>query len=233
MLIWLASFPRSGNTLARTLLRQVFDLRTHSKYEPAGSPSMDHRLTDIMGAAKYEGNFPTFLDAARHAPAVTVCKTHDEPEGDDRAIYVVRNGLVATDSYRHYLSALNGSETPWSEVLGRATAFENWSRHLDAWRPLDREGTLIVRYEDLVERPEAVIADIAGFLELRPVTGWSNPWKAVNSIGPNFFRRGLAQIPETITTAERDAFVGLHGAWMARLGYSADLPASSLRSAAR
>lgn len=219
MIVWLASFPRSGNTLLRSMLRGVFGLETFSKYEPVGSPSMDQRLTDLIGVTKYEGDFKAFATAARAADDLSITKTHDAPEGADKAIYVVRDGLVATDSYRHYRTATERSEVAWSDVLAADRPFDNWSLHLEAWRPLERPDTLLVRYEDLVGAPEVEIARISAFLERPALNVWADPWETANSIGPNFFRRGRADRPDSITAEEAEAFMALHGVWMGRLGY--------------
>ncbi|GGL41590.1 sulfotransferase domain-containing protein [Caulobacter rhizosphaerae] len=219
MIVWLASFPRSGNTLLRSVLRGVFGLETFSKYEPAGSPSMDQRLTDLIGVTKYEGDFGAFSTAAREADDLRIIKTHDGPEGLDKAIYVVRDGLVATDSYRHYRTATEGRQVSWLEVLAADRPFDNWSLHLDAWRPLERPETLLVRYEDLVGAPETEIGRIAAFLGRPALNRWVDPWETVNNIGPNFFRRGKADRPASITSDEAEAFMALHGEWMGRLGY--------------
>jgi len=219
MIVWLASFPRSGNTLLRSMLRGVFGLETFSKYEPAGSPSMDQRLTDLIGVTKYEGDFGAFAAAAREAEELSIIKTHDAPEGADKAIYIVRDGLVATDSYRHYRTATEGRAVAWSEVLAADRPFDNWSLHLDAWQPVERPETLLLRYENLVGAPEVEIERIASFLGRSALNSWEDPWVTANSIGPNFFRRGKADRPASISADETEAFMALHGEWMRLLGY--------------
>jgi hypothetical protein len=182
---------------------------------------MDRRLTDMIGVAKYEGDLPVFVEAARSGGDSVILKTHDQPEGEDAAIYVVRNGLVATDSYRHYRSRVEAREVSWQEMIEDSTVFGNWSRHLDAWSPLSRGRTLVVRYEDVVDRPQVVIGEVRSFLRREPVAAWVNPWSEAHAIGPNFFRRGLPSVPDTVTPEERAAFMALHGEWMERLAYTA------------
>lgn len=204
----------------RSLLRRTFGLASYSKYEPAGSPSMDKRLTDMIGVAKYEGDLPVFVETARSIADDVILKTHDEPEGEDAAIYVVRNGLVATDSYRHYRSRVEGRDVSWREVIEDSTVFGNWSRHLDAWSPLSRGRTLVVRYEDVIDDPSVVVQALAAFLDREPIDAWENPWSEAHAIGPNFFRRGLPTVPDTVTPEERAVFMAVHGEWMERLAYA-------------
>lgn len=223
MIVWLASFPRSGNTLVRTVLQSVFGLKSYSKYEAkaARSPKgMADSLVSTIGALSYEGDYPEFYAAARDNPELMVVKTHDQPEDHGKAIYVVRNGLVATDSYRHYRVQIDEQDAPWSEIVDGATPFNNWSLHLDAWNPLERPDTLLLTYESLIGEPAAAHARIAAFLDVEPIAPWIDPWASMNTARPDFFRRGQAGVPETLTAEEIEVFMARHGAWMGRLGYA-------------
>lgn len=222
MIIWLASFPRSGNTLTRMMLQAVFGLNSYSKYEAkaARSPKgMNEEIVATIGAVSYDGEYSELVARAQAAPELVVIKTHDQPETHDKAIYVVRNGLVATDSYRHYRAQIDEQEASWYEIVNGSTPFNNWSLHLDAWNPLDRPNTLLLRYEDLISEPQIAHTKIGRFLDLEPISSWQNPWSQVNAARPDFFRRGKASVPETVTPLEVQAFMDRHGEWMERLGY--------------
>jgi hypothetical protein len=148
-----------------------------------------------------------------------VVKTHNGPEDDCAAIYVVRNGLAATVSYRHYLRAFGGQEATWEEVVGPCPPFGNWSSHLDAWKPLDRPRTLVIRYEDILAEPARVIERLSAFLGLKAAAAWANPFTELQRQEPDFFRKGQSGEPEELTPAERHAFLAMHRPWMERLGY--------------
>ncbi|WP_308424038.1 sulfotransferase domain-containing protein [Caulobacter rhizosphaerae] len=223
MIVWLASFPRSGNTLVRTVLQSVFGLKSYSKYEAKASRSpkgMADHLVSAIGAVSYDGDYPEFYASAQADPGVTVVKTHDQPEDGGQAIYVVRNGLVATDSYRHYRIQIDEQHAPWPEIVNGGTPFNNWSLHLDAWNPLERPDTLLLTYEALVREPTAAHARIAEFLDVEPVAAWVDPWASMNAARPDFFRRGQAGVPDTLTGEEIEIFMARHGEWMRRLGYA-------------
>jgi hypothetical protein len=232
MVIWLASFPRSGNTMLRMMLRTVFGAATHSKYEAIGDrpPEAAGRWTvnpvgQRIGASFYseaEG-WPRFLARARESEGTYLVKTHDAPEGADKAIYVVRNGLVATDSYRHFLEGALGRPVAWPELVVAPQPFENWSNHLDAWQPEARPETLLLRYEVLVHDPSLAIRLIRDFTGLPVQTEWTDPWHAVHAEAPGFFRRGRTTIPAELTDGELQCFMRSHAAWMERLGYAEDI----------
>ncbi len=232
MVIWLASFPRSGNTMLRIMFRSVFGLSTYSKHEAIGDRPVeenglwvDDAVGGRIGARFYteaEG-WSGFLARARDSRETYLIKTHDGPEGADKAIYVVRNGLVATDSYRHFLEAADGRPVGWTDLLAKPHAFENWSAHLDAWRPDSRPDTLLIRYEMLVGDPMLAIRLIRDFAGLAPVAAWDNPWTTLREAAPNFFRRGRTAIPEELTADEIDRFMAIHSGWMERLGYDRDV----------
>jgi hypothetical protein len=232
MVIWLASFPRSGNTMLRMMFRSVFGLSTYSKHEALGDRPVrekglwvDDVVGDRIGARFYaeaEG-WAGFLARARESSEPHLIKTHDGPEGSDKTIYVVRNGLVATDSYRHFLEAAGGRPVDWDELLARRHVFENWSAHLDAWRPDSRPDTLVIRYEMLVGDPALAIRLISGFTGLAPVAAWDDPWTILQEAAPHFFRRGRTSIPEELADDPIDRFMAIHAGWMERLGYDRDV----------
>ncbi|MBO9559090.1 MAG: sulfotransferase domain-containing protein [Caulobacter sp.] len=209
--------------MVRTVLRSVFGIESYSKYEAKASRSpkgMADDLVSAIGAVPYDGEYPDFYAAAAADPGTAVVKTHDQPEDHGKAIYVVRNGLVATDSYRHYRIQIDEQHAPWSEIVNGDTPFNNWSLHLDAWNPLERPDTLLLTYESLVSEPAVAHARIAQFLDVEPVATWIDPWPAMNAARPDFFRRGQATVPETLTAEEIEIFMARHGEWMGRLGYA-------------
>jgi hypothetical protein len=205
------------------MLRSVFGLNSYSKYEASAARSpkgMADDLVSTIGAVSYEGDYPEFFAAAEADPATVLVKTHDQPENGGKAIYVVRNGLVATDSYRHYRVQIDEQTAPWSEIVNGGTPFNNWSLHLDAWNPLDRPDTLLLTYEGLVSDPATAHGQIAEFLGIAPIATWTDPWANLNAARPDFFRRGKASIPETLTAEEIEIFMARHGDWMRRLQYT-------------
>lgn len=220
MLIWLASFPRSGNSLLRTIFNRCFGLATYSKYECTNDYT-NAEIATFMGACPYEGRLDEFLAMARSSDAVTVVKTHEGPESDDPAIYIVRNGLIATDSYRHYLEKIENVKFSWNQIVD-GVSFPTWSEHIERWSPMTRPNTLFLRYEDILSSSgDKQIERIAEFTGLSVQNKWRNPFDTLHKMGKNYFRRGKVTVPWSIARSEKKYFMEKNKIWMDRLNYSA------------
>ena len=105
MLIWLASYPRSGNSFARIALKHLFRLPTNSVYLNEDSPE-NRDLRDLIGQS-----LDITLEEMAAAAEPCFVRTHEMPADDDYpAIYLVRDGRDTLVSYAHFiLSTENGT----------------------------------------------------------------------------------------------------------------------------
>lgn len=231
MLVWLASYPRSGNTLARQVLRQVFGLESYSQYNDPKDIGERPEVAAAVGHVRFETPWPEFIAAAHATAEPVVVKTHHPPQDDAPAIYVVRDGRAAVVSFYHLLHDLRRREDVTIErVIDGATPFGSWSGHLDAWRPLDRPRTLLVRFEDLLAKPAEAVAAIAGVLGVAPQGPWRNEADRLHGLFPEFFRGGddARNIGE-LSASQEAAFWERHGGWMERLGYRREAAGAATR----
>jgi hypothetical protein len=83
MIIWIASYPRSGNNFTRRLLERSYGIKTYAIYDEPRQPKID-------------------VEMARNAEETYLVKTHDLPEDDSPALYLVRDGRDALVSYAHF-----------------------------------------------------------------------------------------------------------------------------------
>src|SRR5947209_9405031 len=146
--VWIASYPRSGNTLLRLILAECFELGTKSKY-----PESSEAVLAFFGG---------HLAGERY-----LTKTHDPPEDDNPAIYLIRDGRATIVSYYHYCRDY-GLPVSMENVIRGTVGFGSWSGHYDAWNPFKRPQTIVVRYEELAKNMEAPLERIAAFLGIRP-----------------------------------------------------------------
>jgi hypothetical protein len=239
MIVWLSSFPRSGNTLTRIMLHRVFGIASTSEYMPerpdygadaaAGAPGSvaaagrGRRLAKHVADGAYypyRGQFPEFVASARRSAERVFIKTHAPPRDAEPAIYIARDGRAAVVSLFHFLAA-RGEPRPMRAVIaGDGSDAGLWSRHLSAWQPESRTGTLLLRFEDLVARPERPIAALSDFLGVPPRAAWRNPLGEMTALDGAFFRGGSnARNLAELSPADETLFWDLHGAWMRRLGY--------------
>ncbi len=108
MILWIASYPRSGNTFLRVVLKAAFGLPSDSLYAEKSD------ITGLMREVR-EGLVPgRSLSDMAHSADLCCVKTHDLPGDDDfPAIYVVRDGRDALVSYAHYaLEIFEGQPAP-------------------------------------------------------------------------------------------------------------------------
>ncbi|HRX28411.1 MAG TPA: sulfotransferase domain-containing protein [Saprospiraceae bacterium] len=137
-MVWLVSFPRSGNTFLRNILADVFNV-----------PSSEYHLNRNRSIAENWDSFP-------------VVKTHLTPDllsplkDEDKVIYLIRDGRDACVSLAHHRVDIKKRSKSFlmalvSVVLGVGNQFKGgWSGHVNAWK--DR-ADIAIRFEDLIVNP--------------------------------------------------------------------------------
>jgi len=221
MIIWLASFPRSGNTLLRQILKQVFKQETYSDSNDPGDLGIHQAGKKFAGHQNYVGKWSDFYESAKNSETINFIKTHQPPRDTGKAIYVVRDGRAAIVSYLHFIREFHGdTNKTLSDVILGKTAFGSWSAHLEKWQPLERKNTLLVRFEDLSQSVEKCISEIAQFTGLNPQEPWMNPLSQFREAMHGFVRQGCNQANiKELNKIDEVHFCELHRPWMTNLGY--------------
>lgn len=174
--VWLASIPRSGNTLLRCILHHCFGLPSTSVY---GAGDLGHNRELERHAGHFVKGSPP-PEFTRDKPLLV--KTHRWPSDARPAIYVVRDGRAATVS----LWEFKRPKRQLREVIVGPP--RTWASHLAAWRPWERPDTLLLRYEDMVAQRAAVLARISAFLDA-PVLSHDLPDRAeLAAVGDRWIR---------------------------------------------
>ena len=210
-IVWLASYPRSGNTYLRTILWTCFGLPTGSVYPDdfLGNLALAQRVGHFEGAA--HGQFSA--DFLR----LPLVKTHGWPADDRKAIYIVRNGRDCCRSLREFWRA-SGHDIDLDAIIAGQHFFGSWSGHFLAWDPLGRPNTLLLRFEQLTKDFDWILERLARFLDLRPLHAVPPKLIAADGVGPHWLSPGSTR-GEVMTSAQEAMFDRLHGHVMARLGY--------------
>jgi hypothetical protein len=231
--VWLASFPRSGNTLLRFALRSLYGVASSTTYAREAQGRVSRYLANPDSARETVGWLHGSAAIGRDdepSVDVTFTKTHELVHaGDpDPAIYIVRDGRDVYVSYAHFAMQLDRAAYEGMSHANVVEAlivsrdhFGGWSTHVDQWT--QRHGpTAIVRYEDLVV--DAGAACVRACEEvgvgLPPLSGRVPGGDELKAIDPLIFRKGtVGAWREEMPTELEALFWSVHGETMSRMGY--------------
>ncbi len=275
-IVWLASYPRSGNTWLRVFLYQLVRLG-------AGRPRERDEINKLERVSTWEAKLVPLFEkiigkplseatpaevmavrgrvqavVATRSPMITLLKTRNvygELENMPTVnaavtvggIYLVRDPRDVAQSLAKYLGssidrAIEIMNTPDLSVPGnKTTALEvwgSWSQHVYSWAGGPDPSLLVVRYEDLIDKPTQAFtaiarhlgqpgtpAQIAAAIEL---SSFDKLRRQEEQHGfpenPNrsqhFFATGKAgSWREQLTSPQADAILQAHGPIMEKFGY--------------
>lgn len=235
MIVWLASYPRSGNTFLRVVFESLFNLPTYTLYDERrlAAPDLGPALPLPHDLADPRPQVPFHVERFAERPELHLVKTHGLPLDSRPAIYIVRDGREASTSYFHYHRDSLGVPVSFDDVMHGRVGFGSWGRHLSVWDPLRRPNTLLLRFEALTTDPIVQVERIAAFLGITPVGNRVPTFAELRERAPRFFRSGKTDSWRTLLTdADHVAFWELHGDEMRAFGYG-DAPVLSRSVVAR
>jgi len=202
--IWLASYPRSGNTFLRVLLNAAFDTVVNSKYDEDYS-AFSKKFGELLGHGK-RNNF-------------NIIKTHEVESDEFPTIYVVRDGRASVVSYYHFCRNFETTRT-MRDIISGITPFGSWSAHFRGWKPNERANTLLLRFEDITADPSTAVRQIGEFLGVEPGELPDVSFGALQKSSPEFFRSGSNECNIVEIDGESiELFDEIHGDLMRELGY--------------
>ncbi len=271
-IIWLASYPKSGNTWLRAFLANYMKNQTSALpiNELVGYALGDgflihyERLTgkpaEELTAAEINRLRPKVHEWFATAKGQTVfVKTHNfvgrvedsaliTPSATAGAIYVLRNPLDVAVSYAHHFRTtmdeavealcrkdhiVAGGPRVLPQYLG------SWWQHVRSWTEAPGLKPHVMRYEDMLNAPEAAFGALAAFLKwppeperlqravrfssFRELSGQekSGAFKELPAGATSaFFRQGRAGIwRDALSDAQVERLVAANGEVMQRFGY--------------
>jgi Sulfotransferase domain len=200
MIVWLASFPRSGNTMVRSLLHRVYGCSSYSLYE-------EHPVEGAKGAAAIPAAIGSagqatgaHLEQLRRRRDPCFVKTHGAPTDDSPAICLIRDGRDALVSYTHFLQAFEpetARQYSFDELLRilmeSRDHYGGWTDNVRAWYGRTAVApTVWLRYEDLVADPFGQVERALAGLDLAIAPAGSPPiaFSELHRRWPDFFRVG-------------------------------------------
>ena len=270
-IVWLASYPKSGNTWMRAFLANLVANRA-TPVALAELPGYGRLEADPELYSQVAGRPSTELDfdqlcalrpqvhaaIAAAAPRTVFVKTHSmaavhdgvpliTPQVTAGAICVVRNPLdVVVSMASHFAIDLDaaidylGDERAATEntALFVTEFLGSWSQHVKSWADMEGPRVLVLRYEDLLDKPAKGFGKVARLVGVdgergrvdRAVTHASfaslagmekrDGFVEVPIKGKRFFRAGRAnQWREALTRAQVERIVDRHREQMQRFRY--------------
>ncbi len=219
MLLWIASHPRSGSALTRSILYRCFGVPslTDKRWRGTGKPGT---ISGITGTTTTDRTPDELPDLAREDERLVGVKTHGfPPTGTERAIYVIRDGRAALSSYKRFLEGQRIDRDIRNIILG-TSRLRCWSEHVKDWLAQPWERVLVLRYEALSQPSAETLNAISTFLGLPILRGYDITFDDFRKASPARYTRGTNG--PGIEEIERECgplFWSVHGPMMQRLGY--------------
>jgi FkbM family methyltransferase len=212
-IIWLSSYPRSGNTLLRIILNYNFGLKSYSIYNDNNDIGKHIEISDIVGHQFM--NWSIFfdeqstlnlkpedfhkLDPMRYRTNdLKLIKTHSHYHDgftNDKVIYIYRDGRSTLRSYASYKENFVKGNVELQKLLDILVTcgddlFGNWGDHALSWMEHPSEKLLMLKFEDVITDYNEALNKIASFLEIAPIRTDRISFERLHSINSNFFRKG-------------------------------------------
>jgi hypothetical protein len=191
MIVWLASYPRSGNRFFRTQCSQRYGLLARDKTLPVpeSAPGVEEMRT---------------LEVAAQSKQVVIVKTHELPTPDRfPTVYLLRDGRDSLVSYAHFALTIERKMRPEeitpqlfhdtlrNLILETRSPYGTWSTNVKAW--LSRPGVVLIRYEDMVKNASGEIDRAIASLGLNcPLVTTTLPtFQEMKAVDQRLVRRGV------------------------------------------
>ena len=192
MIIWLASYPKSGNTLLRSILATYFfsdngEFKFEHLYKIDQFPSLHHFKNIGLDVSNENIVFQNFINAQKfinkEKNKITFLKTHSslnkinnsnftDLDNTLGAIYVVRDPRNVVTSFAHHYN-MNIDEatdvmidkTRWLVTTDKIfkTFISSWEVNYNSWKQLG-DRVLFIKYEDLVSKKKTILIKIFKFI---------------------------------------------------------------------
>lgn len=237
MIVWIASYPRSGNTFLRILLHHFSNLPTYHLYR-----ENDSEVELDRGKLAGHEILHQSLHEIQYSSEIFFIKTHELPSDQFPAIYLVRDGRDVFLSYTKYIQNYEQEYSKGKDdtkilrgLISRADPFGGWSNNVLSWTQRTAP-TVVIRFEYLINHPnpKKIIEYAFQQLDLEQNLQAKNEdlptFQTLNEIEPTFFRSGKVGNWHTeMSTEMQSLFWRHHGYVMNKMGYSRYHPFSQMQ----
>jgi len=195
MIIWLASYPKSGNTLLRSILSTYFySSDGNFKFEYLDKisqfPLANHFMSLGVDINNDELVFKNFINAQNLINQKTgkvkflkthssLCKMYDCNFTDFKntlgGIYVVRDPRNVVSSFAHHYNLtideatetmLDDSRFMEKTVKNSKVFLGSWKFNYNSWKSLENKNNyMLIKYEDLIAKKKTILLRVFKFLD--------------------------------------------------------------------
>ena len=193
MIIWLASYPKSGNTLLRSILASYFfsedgNFDFEYLYKIGQFPSFRFFKDLKIDIDNKKEIFRSYIKAQdlinKNSSTINFLKTHSalaklencnftNPNNTLGAIYIVRDPRNVVTSFAHHyqldidtaIKAMKSEIRCLEEDKDKPTTFiSSWNSHYNSWKALG-DRTLLIKYEELTKFKKETLIKVFNFFE--------------------------------------------------------------------
>ena len=193
MILWLASYPKSGNTLLRSILATYFFsedgiFNFHHLYKIGQFPSLihfenlgidtsdsDQIYSNIIKAQELINNSSNQLKFFKTHSALAKINNNNFTDFKNTlgAIYVIRDPRNVVTSFAHHYQIDSDEATKcllnekfWNYKNEKVpkTFLSSWKQNYNSWKQLN-DKTLFIKYEDLIKNKKTVLIRVFKFFE--------------------------------------------------------------------
>jgi len=183
MIIWLASYPKSGNTFVRSMLASYFfskdgsydfNLIKNIKQFPHGGLFQKLGI-NIKNQSEVIKNYIRVQDIInKKNGSIKFFKTHSfffdlftNLNNTLGVIYIVRDPRNVIASFSNYMN-MSIEESLKFMINGKGDGLswiENWSTNYNSWKIFKKhQKYLLIKYEDLIQNPDKIFLEILEFI---------------------------------------------------------------------
>jgi hypothetical protein len=156
--IWLASFPKSGNTWMRFILSNIM-----TGYCKKNIEINFNNIQDIIPDIYINNDIPIDLG---FSPFPRIIKTHEKYNKKlKNSIYIVRNPKDVMVSFYHYMKdGCDQDIKNFSDFLrNKKYGIDPWCKNIKSWA---NKANVIISFENLKKNPKKEIKKIINFLNI-------------------------------------------------------------------
>tara|TARA_B100001121_G_scaffold204504_1_gene178933 strand:- start:314 stop:1147 length:834 start_codon:yes stop_codon:yes gene_type:complete len=193
MILWLASYPKSGNTLLRSILATYFFsedgiFNFNHLYKIGQFPSLIHFENLGIDTTDSEQIYSNIIKAQEiinsSSKQLKFFKTHSalakinnnnftDLKNTLGAIYVIRDPRNVVTSFAHHYQIDSDEATKcllnekfWNYKNEKVpkTFLSSWKQNYNSWKQLN-DKTLFIKYEDLIKNKKTVLIRVFKFFE--------------------------------------------------------------------